>query len=90
MASAISSCAHALAVSDFFNRNAPMACPRTLIGIPIPAGKLRFDLVYWPASLQNGLRLTSATIGLLIMALYGRWQWRRGRSEQNYLLQQQG
>ena len=40
----------------------------TLIGVPVPAGQTRFDLVYWPDSVRYGLWISGLTAALLIVA----------------------
>lgn len=53
----------------------------TLIGVPVPAGVVTFELVYWPLSVQLGLWLSGGT--LLVVGLLGGWHgWMRRRSRE--------
>lgn len=49
----------------------------TLIGVPIPAGEVQFELRYWPNSLQSGLWISGGTMALLFMAALWRTMRRR-------------
>ncbi|MBW7883711.1 MAG: hypothetical protein H3C34_13950 [Caldilineaceae bacterium] len=45
---------------------APVRANLTQIGVPVPAGKVSFELLYWPASVQVGLWISGLTlVGLL-------------------------
>ena len=44
----------------------PLRANLTLIGVPLPPGAVRFELVYAPASVRNGLWVTLATLALLL------------------------
>jgi uncharacterized membrane protein YfhO len=48
----------------------------TLLGVPIPAGSWRFDLVYEPASVRIGLWISGVTLILLALGA-GIVFWRR-------------
>ena len=53
----------------------------TLIGVLTPPGRVSFDLVYWPTSVQLGLAISGGT--LLLLALLAGWHgWARRRSRQ--------
>jgi hypothetical protein len=45
----------------------PLRADLTLIGVPLPPGAVRFDLVYAPASVRNGLWIALATLALLLL-----------------------
>jgi hypothetical protein len=53
----------------------PVRADLTLVGVPVPAGVVAFDLVYRPASVRYGLWLAGGT--LLALALLGLWAARR-------------
>ncbi|HBY95038.1 MAG TPA: hypothetical protein DEP84_13945, partial [Chloroflexi bacterium] len=47
----------------------------SFLGLPVPAGTTTVELVYWPASVRDGLFISVAT--LLFLLVLGLWQWRR-------------
>ncbi|MCC6168624.1 MAG: YfhO family protein [Caldilineaceae bacterium] len=57
----------------------PVRADLTLVGVPVPAGEVAFDLVYAPASVRWGLWISGMT-ALLLVALIGGSVLRR-RSE---------
>lgn len=60
---------------------APLRADLTLLGVPIPAGRVTFDLLYQPDSVRYGLWLGGATLGLLALtALFAAWRTTRPRS----------
>jgi hypothetical protein len=60
---------------------APLRANLTLLGVPIPAGTVAFDLIYQPDSVRDGLWLGGATLGLLALAaLFAAWRTTRPRS----------
>ena len=60
---------------------APLRANLTLLGVPIPAGRVTFDLIYQPDSVRYGLWLGGATLGLLALAaLFAAWRATRTRS----------
>jgi hypothetical protein len=52
----------------------------TLLGVPIPPGVVRFELVYWPESVRNGLWISGVTAGGLLLVIGWRFLWRRQRT----------
>ena len=46
----------------------PLRANLAFLGIPVPAGAVRFDLVYAPASVRAGLWIGGATLLLLLVA----------------------
>jgi len=46
----------------------PVRANLAFVGIPVPAGPVRFDLVYAPESVRNGLWIGGATLLLLLAA----------------------
>ena len=50
----------------------PVRADLTLIGVPVPAGPVQFDLVYWPDSVRFGLWISGGT--LLILLVLAIWQ----------------
>ena len=50
---------------------APVRADLTLVGVPVPAGVVAFDLVYQPASVRYGLWIAGGT--LLVLILLGLW-----------------
>lgn len=67
--------------------NAPLAAPLradlTLLGVPIPAGRVTFDLLYRPDSVRIGLWIGGVTLGMLALAgLFTVWRTTRTRSTQ--------
>lgn len=64
--------------------SAPLAAPLrvnlTLLGAPVPAGMVAFELIYAPDSVRAGLWIGGATVGLLALGgLFAAWQVRRPR-----------
>lgn len=58
----------------------PLRVNLTLLGTPIPAGTVAFDLIYAPDSVRIGLWISGATVGLLALGgLLAAWQARRSR-----------
>lgn len=51
----------------------------TLIGVPVPAGAVEFEVRYWPHSVQLGLWISGSTGLLLVGLLLARWWWQRRR-----------
>ena len=51
---------------------APVRADLTLVGVPVPAGIVAFDLVYQPASVRYGLWIAGAT--LLVLIVLGLWR----------------
>ncbi len=49
----------------------------TLLGVPIPAGEVSFELHYWPRTVQLGLWISASTALLMVGLGLGRWWWRR-------------
>ncbi len=66
------------AESQIANRNSQFPVLRanlTQIAIPVPAGDLAIELVYWPDSLTWGLAITGGALLLVAIAfLYRRWR----------------
>lgn len=59
----------------------PLRANLTLLGVLVPAGESTVELRYEPASVQNGLWIGAATLGVLILvAGFTIWQVRRPRS----------
>jgi hypothetical protein len=56
---------------------APQRTNLALLGIPVPPGSYRFDLVYAPDSVRLGLWLSGATLLSLLVLIIGRLLWRR-------------
>ncbi|MCU9611786.1 hypothetical protein OEK97_28165, partial [Escherichia coli] len=53
----------------------------TFVGLLVPPGRVTFDLVYWPTSVQLGLTISGGTC--LLLALLAGWhRWTRCRSRQ--------
>jgi hypothetical protein len=52
----------------------------TLLGIPVPAGSWRFDLVYDPDSVRYGLWISGATLALLGLGGAAVLLWRRRKA----------
>jgi hypothetical protein len=52
----------------------------TLLGIPVPAGSWRFDLVYEPASVRYGLWISAATLAVLGLGSGLAFLWRRRKA----------
>ena len=50
---------------------APVRADLTLVGVPVPAGQVAFDLVYRPDSVHNGSWISGGT--LLVLILLGLW-----------------
>lgn len=51
----------------------------TLIGVAVPPGAVRFELVYWPASVRNGLWISGTTLLILLVVIVWRsWQRAQG------------
>ena len=48
---------------------APVRANLTLVGVPVPAGAVTFDLVYRPDSVRAGLWITGVVLALLLLAL---------------------
>jgi hypothetical protein len=55
----------------------PLRTNLTLVGVPVPPGSWRFDLVYQPASVRWGLWMSGGTLLLLAAAVL--WHWRRNQ-----------
>jgi hypothetical protein len=56
---------------------APLRTNLTVLGIPVPPGSYRFDLVYAPDSVRLGLWISGASLLLLAALAGGRLVWRR-------------
>ncbi len=64
-------CAGAAAPLDGLPLLQPLRADLTLIGVPIPAGQVSFELVYDPASVRVGFWIS--LVALLIMGVYTGW-----------------
>lgn len=59
---------------------APLRANLTLLGVPIPAGRVVFDLRYQPDSVRLGLWLGGVTFGVLALAgIFAVWRRRQRR-----------
>jgi hypothetical protein len=62
---------------------APLRTNLTLLGVPIPAGRVTFDLIYQPDSVRDGLWIGGVTLSLLALGgLFAAWRTIRTRSAQ--------
>ncbi len=57
----------------------PYRVDLTLLGVLIPPGPVRFELVYWPQSGQRGLWISGSTLALLVLLVGWRIGTRRRR-----------
>jgi uncharacterized membrane protein YfhO len=55
--------------------DAPLRANLTLLGVILPAGRVSFDLVYWPDSLRLGVAISVLSAVILLGMLY--WRGRR-------------
>lgn len=59
---------------------APLRANLTLLGVPIPAGRVAFDLVYQPDSVRTGLWIGGVTLALLACGgFFAAWRTTRTR-----------
>ena len=71
-------CAGAAPPLDSLPLLQPVRADLTLIGVPIPAGQVSFELVYDPASVRIGFGIS--LIALLLILVYAGWRYLLDRS----------